>query len=228
MKVLVAEDDLALSDVLSFTLRRAGYETVVAHDGQTALSRWQDEAPDLILLDLNLPKLDGLSVCRRIHANDETPIIILSVRDEDDDIVSGLELGADDYVVKPFSPRQLVARIEAVLRRVNHHAVAPGLIRAGGFTLDPARHELFCCDEPLGHLTKLECRMLEVLMQNCGQVVPRDSLIDFVWGAEGADSAMLKQVIYRLRRKFRDLRRCQGHIDTVAGVGYSFVTQASK
>ncbi len=225
MKVLIVEDDLALSDVVSFTLRRAGFETAVTHDGVTALERWQDEEPDLIILDLNLPKLDGFSVCRRIHAQDDTPIIILSVRDEDDDVVNGLELGADDYVVKPFSPRQLVARIEAVLRRANHQPVSSGPISAGDFTLDPSRLELLCRQQPIAHLTKLECRLLEVLMRNCGQVVPKDCLIDFVWGSAGADNAMLKQLIYRLRQKVEADTTRPGYIETVVGVGYSFVTQ---
>jgi DNA-binding response OmpR family regulator len=120
MKVLVIEDDLALADVLAFTLRRAGFETVMAQDGLEGLDRWRTEAPDLIILDLNLPKMDGMGVCRHIRADDRTPIVIMSVRSDDDDVVEGLKYGADDYVVKPFSPRQLVARIEAVLRHTNY------------------------------------------------------------------------------------------------------------
>ena len=117
MKALIVDDDLVLADVLSFTLRRAGFQVFAVHDGQAALEAWRNEAPDLIILDLNLPKLDGLEVCRRIREQDDVPIIILSVRGDDDDVVRGLELGADDYVPKPFSPRQLVARAQAVLRR---------------------------------------------------------------------------------------------------------------
>ncbi len=117
MKALIVDDDLVLADVLSFTLRRAGFQVIAVHDGQAALDAWRNEAPDLIILDLNLPKLDGLEVCRRIREQDNVPIIILSVRGDDDDVVRGLELGADDYVPKPFSPRQLVARAQAVLRR---------------------------------------------------------------------------------------------------------------
>ena len=103
MKALVVDDDLALADVVSFTLRKAGYEVIVAYDGLVALDRWRTDLPDLIILDLNLPKLDGMSVCRQIRAQDDTPIIILSVRGEEDDIVTGLKVGADDYIVKPFS-----------------------------------------------------------------------------------------------------------------------------
>ncbi len=125
MKALVVDDDLALADVVAFTLRRAGFEVITAHDGLTAIDRWQAESPDLILLDLNLPRLDGLNVCQRVRAQDNTPIIILSVRGEEDDIVRGLQLGADDYIVKPFSPRQMVARVEAVLRRSGNVPVTP-------------------------------------------------------------------------------------------------------
>jgi DNA-binding response OmpR family regulator len=117
MKLLVVEDDLALSDVVAFTLRRAGFDVLTAYDGLTALATWAQEAPDLVVLDLNLPRLDGLAVCRQIRSQGDTPIIILSVRGGDEAVVKGLELGADDYIVKPFSPTQLVARVRALLRR---------------------------------------------------------------------------------------------------------------
>ena len=129
MKVLLVEDDLALSDVVSFTLRRAGYEVTVAYDGLAALEAFEATAPDLLLLDLNLPRLDGLGVCRRVRAVSEAPIIILSVRGEDEAVVRGLEMGADDYMVKPFSPTQLVARIRAVTRRAGVQAT-PGTLEA--------------------------------------------------------------------------------------------------
>src|SRR5215217_6424680 len=144
-KVLLVEDDLALSDVLVFTLRRAGFEVVPVYDGEAALTSWESQAPDLLVLDLNLPKLDGLSVCRRIRASSgpqaATPIIILSVRSADDAIVTGLEIGADDYVVKPFSPTQLVARVRAVLRRANVPAVA-GNLNVSGMTLERSRSQV--------------------------------------------------------------------------------------
>src|SRR5688500_14963996 len=117
MRVLVVEDDLALADVVSYTLRREGYEVIAAHDGAAGFERWSADQPDLIILDLNLPKMDGLSVCEKIRKESDVPIIILSVRGDDDDVVKGLALGADDYIAKPFSPRQLVARAQAVMRR---------------------------------------------------------------------------------------------------------------
>ena len=222
MKVLIVEDDLALSDVLSFTLRRAGFETTIAHDGVVALERWETDPPDLIILDLNLPKLDGLSVCRRIRAQNDTPIIILSVRSEDEDIVAGLDLGADDYVVKPFSPRQLVARIEAVLRRASNQPICSGPITIADLTLEPSRLELWCGQHFVTCLTRLECRLLEVLMCNKGQVVPADCLVDNVWGAEGGNRAMLKQLVYRLRRKIEVDASYPNYLVTVPGVGYAF------
>jgi len=220
MKALVVDDDLVLSDVLAFTLRREGYEVVMAHDGPAALDRWQSDSPDLILLDLNLPKLDGLSVCRRIRAVSDTPIIILSVRGEEDDVVTGLELGADDYITKPFSPRQLVARTQAVMRRAG---VPPtvGTLAAGDLVLDLARREVKRAGLPPAQLTRLEGRLLEVLMINKGQVLSTASLIDHVWGPGRGDRVMLKQLVHRLRSKIEagDLR--PAIVETVRGVGYA-------
>jgi DNA-binding response OmpR family regulator len=222
MKVLIVDDDLALADVVSFTMRRAGFEVIAAHDGQEALDRWNAEQPDLIILDLNLPKLDGLKVCQRIRSQSKTPIIILSVRGEEDDVVVGLELGADDYIVKPFSPRQLVARSEAVLRRSTTTPLSHGPINAGDLTLDPARSEVHRDDQFLSKLTRLECRLLETLMINQGQVLPTDSLIDSVWGPSGGDRAMLKQLVYRLRKKIEQNPSDPIYLKTIAGIGYSF------
>ena len=228
MKALIVDDDLDLADVVSFTMRRAGFEVILAHDGQLALQRWQEEEPDLIILDLNLPKLDGLTVCQRIRAEADTPIIILSVRGGEDDVVRGLELGADDYIVKPFSPRQLVARAEALLRRAGTAHISPAPMAAGGLTLDPSRREVFCAGQPLAQLTPLECRLLEVLMWNSGQVVPADTLIDHIWGPAGGSRVMLKQLVSRLRHKIeRDPSR-PTLIETVPGMGYELVPPASE
>lgn len=221
MKVLIVDDDLALSDVLSFTMRRAGYEVCLAHDGLTALDRWKNTSPDLILLDLNLPRLDGLSVCRQIRALDETPIIMLTVRGDDDDVVTGLESGADDYVVKPFSPRQVVARVEAVLRRAGRGAISPVPVEAGELTLDLTRHQLIKGDKVLAQLTRLECRLLEALMFNHGQVLLADQLIDYVWGATAGDRSLLKQLIYRLRQKIEPDPSNPTMLTTVTGIGYT-------
>jgi len=222
MKVLIVDDDLALADVVSFTMRRAGFEVIAAHDGQEALERWEAENPDLIILDLNLPKLDGLKVCQRIRSQANTPIIILSVRGEEDDVVSGLEIGADDYIVKPFSPRQLVARAEAVLRRSSTTTISHSPITVGDLMLDPSRGEVQYNNQSLAKLTRLECRLLEILMINQGQVLPTDSLIDSVWGPSGGDRIMLKQLVYRLRKKIEKNPSDPLYLKTISGVGYSF------
>jgi DNA-binding response OmpR family regulator len=203
-------------------MRRAGFEVITAHDGQDALERWDAENPDLIILDLNLPKLDGLKVCQRIRSQSNTPIIILSVRGEEDDVVSGLEFGADDYIVKPFSPRQLVARAEAVLRRSSATTISHGPISVGDLMLDPSRGEVQQNNLFLAKLTRLECRLLEILMINQGQVLPTDSLIDSVWGPSGGDRIMLKQLVYRLRKKIEKNPSDPLYLKTISGVGYSF------
>ena len=222
MKILIVEDDLALADVLSFTLRRAGFSVVMAYDGQAALHTWQETAPNLVLLDLNLPKLDGLSVCRRLRAASDVPIIMLTVRDSDEDVVRGLELGADDYMVKPFSPSQLVARVRAVLRRTD---TTPALaeLTTGHLRLDRARNEVQCAEGPPIHLAPLETRLLEALMLNAGQVLTTAVLLNAVWAAEGGDRSMLKQLVYRLRNKIEPDPAQPTYIETVPGVGYALM-----
>lgn len=229
MKILVVEDDLSLSDVLAFSLRRAGYEVVTAFDGLAALQLWESENPDLLVLDLNLPKLDGLAVCRQIRSQAQTPIIILSVRSSDEAVVKGLEYGADDYVVKPFSPTQLVARIKAVARRAGVTETA-NVLQVAGLTFDRSRNEVQRRnDEPI-RLTPLEARLLERLMLHVGQVLTSDALITAVWGNEGGDKTMLKQLVYRLRAKLvpDESAASEGSsaaaaslIETIPGVGYS-------
>jgi DNA-binding response OmpR family regulator len=222
MKILVVEDDLSLSDVLAFTLRRAGFEVTAAFDGLSALELWQAEQPDLIVLDLNLPKLDGLAVCRQIRQQAQTPIIILSVRGGDEEVVQGLELGADDYIVKPFSPTQLVARIRAVSRRTGIVA-RTAILTLPGLAFDRSRNEVQRAGEKPRRLTPLEARLLETLFLHLGQVVTSEALITAVWGLEGGDRTMLKQLVYRLRTKIDPPAAGQSRIETVPGVGYSLV-----
>ncbi len=173
MKALVVDDDRVLADVLAFTLRREGFEVVQAYDGEAALECWAEEQPDLVVLDVNMPRLDGFAVCQRIREQADTPIILLTVRGEEDDIVHGLKLGADDYVTKPFSPRQLVARAHAVLRRAGR-SVAPAIRQVGELTLDPSRRELSTGGVPVP-LTPLESRLLDYLMLNAGHVLTAES-----------------------------------------------------
>lgn len=200
MKVLVVDDDRVLLDLISFTLRREQFEVIQALNGARALELWEKEQPDLVVLDANLPQVDGFTVCRRIRQAGDTPVIMLTVRGEEDDIVRGLSLGADDYMLKPFSPRQLVARIQAVLRRSGKAAV-PAVQQVSHLSLDPGRREARWGDQPPIALTPLESRLLSYLMLNAGQVLTNEALIAHLWGAEGADRDMLRQVVRRLRAK---------------------------
>jgi len=222
MKALIVDDDLVLADVIAFTLKREGFEVILAHDGLTALERCEKESPDIIVLDVNIPRLDGFQVCRRIREHANTPIILLTVRGEEDDILQGFDIGADDYIVKPFSPRQLVARTKAVLRRAGQ--TPPSLIRkVGDLTLDPGRRELTIKNgEPIA-LTQLENRLLDYLMMNLGQVLTMESIIDYVWGPQGADRDMLRQLIYRLRVKIEPNPSDPYFIKTVPGLGYGLL-----
>jgi DNA-binding response OmpR family regulator len=217
MKALVVEDDMVLADVLAFTLRREGYEVLLAQDGEAALERFEAEKPAIILLDLNLPKLDGAAVCRKIRQNHDTPIIMLSVRDSDADVIRGLELGADDYLTKPFSPAQLLARMQAVLRRAGQNS--PKKLSLGIVTLNPERHQLEPDGKEAIQLTPLEFSLVELLMVNREQVLPTQTIIDRVW-PDGGDKAMLKQLIYRLRHK---IEGTDIYIDAVLGVGYALM-----
>lgn len=219
MKVLVVDDDRVLADVVAFTLRREGFQVVQAHDGQMALERWLEEQPELMVLDVNLPKLDGFAVCRRIREQSDIPIILLTVRDEEDDIVKGLGLGADDYVTKPFSPRQLVARVQAVLRRTGKLA-APAIRQVGALLLDPSRREARLGQGTAIALTPLESRLLDYLMLNAGHILTAEAIIEHVWGAEGGDRDMLRQLVRRLRSKIEPDPTQPTYIETVPGLGY--------
>lgn len=219
MKALIVDDDRVLADVIAFTLRREGFQVIQAYDGETALRRWAEDEPDIIVLDVNLPKLDGFAVCRRIREQSDTPIILLTVRGEEDDIVHGLNLGADDYVTKPFSPRQLVARLQAILRRAGQVPTSP-LQQAGDLTFDPSRRELTVGQGEPVSLTPLESRLIEFLLINANQVMTTDALIDHVWGPSGGDRDMLRQLVRRLRSKIEPDPANPSYIETVPGLGY--------
>ncbi len=217
-KILVVDDDLALADVLAFTLRRAGFDVMLAHDGWKALEQCAIEQPDLIVLDWTLPHLDGLEVCSRVRADSNVPIIMLTVRNTDEDVVAALEAGADEYVTKPFSPRQLVARVRSVLRRVVGEP--QGMLRAGPLALDVERHEVRWAEHPPIHLTRLEMRLLQALIQNADRVLTTESLITRIWGPEGATHDMLKQLVYRLRNKIEPDPGAPTLIETIPNTGY--------
>jgi DNA-binding response OmpR family regulator len=216
---LIVDDDRVLADVVAFALRREGFQVIQAYDGLAALQRWAEEKPDLIILDVNLPKMDGFTVCQRIRKQADTPIIMLTVRSEDNDIVHGLDLGADDYIAKPFSPRQLVARAHAVLRRTGQSTSASPR-QVGDLVLASSRREVrIGAGEPLP-LTPLEGQLLHCLMVNSGQILTIDAIIDYVWGPQGGDRDMLRQLVRRLRSKIEFDPAHPKYIKTVPGLGY--------
>jgi len=226
MKALIVDDDRVLADVVAFALRREGFQIIQAYDGAAALERWAEEAPDFVILDINLPKIDGFTVCQRIRKEADTPIIMLTVRSEDGDVVHGLEIGADDYISKPFSPRQLVARTQAVLRRAGHTAV-PSPSQVGALHLAANRRELRIGQGEIISLTPLEGRLLDYLMVNAGHVMTFEAIIDHVWGPQGGDRDMLRQLIRRLRKKIEPDPATPVFIRTIPSLGYELVEDAS-
>jgi DNA-binding response OmpR family regulator len=227
MKVLIVEDDLVLGDVLVFTLQRAGFEVVKLADGLQAAERWVRVAPDILLLDVNLPGMDGFALCAHIRKQSDVPIILLTVKDSDRDVIDGLEIGADDYMTKPFSPVQLIARIQAILRRVQaNQQVTQEELETNTYSLRllPSFHQAQLKNGETIVLTRLEYKLLEVLHRNAGQVLTSELLIDRIWGqVHLADRTALKQLVYRLRRKIELSEDTPPRIETIPGVGYSLV-----
>ncbi|HVF24776.1 MAG TPA: response regulator transcription factor [Anaerolineales bacterium] len=227
MKVLVVDDDRVLADLVVFTLRRAGNEAVIANDAFSAIRRWTEDKPELIILDINLPASpgleDGFAICKRIRAGSDTPIILLTVRAEEADIVRGLEAGADDYVLKPFSPRQLMARVQVVMRRF-HVTGTPhsAKLSVDGLDFNPKLREVFLAGGSSKSLTPLESQLLESLMINSGQVLTADDLISDIWGASGGSSEMLRQLVRRLRSKIEADPTNPYYIQNLPGLGYAF------
>ncbi len=228
MKILVVDDDRVVADLVVFTVRRAGYEAILANDAASALRRWTEDQPDLILLDINLPGTaqlkDGFAICQHIRSQSDVPIILLTVRGEEDDIVHGLEAGADDYVLKPFSPRQLVARIQAVMRRGRPVETSSPSARLSmdGLDFNPKLREVSYSDGTTRSLTSLENRLLEYLMLNAGHILTTDDLISDVWGASGGNSEMLRQLVRRLRAKIESDPTKPYYIQNLPGLGYAF------
>lgn len=222
MKVLLVDDDVDLLDLTTYALRREGYTVLAAIDGVQALHRWEAETPDLVLLDINLPKLNGLEVCRRIRRESETPIIMLTARDEEEDVLRGLQAGADDYVIKPFSARQLCARMKTVLRRcqTDPYRQPVSELRFGDIVLDLQSHEATKAGQVV-ELTPLEFRILYLLGMNIGRVIPYSRLVEYAWGYDGGDSSLLKTHICHIRKKLDMPCTKREGIRAVPGVGYS-------
>jgi two-component system, OmpR family, response regulator RegX3 len=223
--VLLVEDEPALADTVSYSLRREGMEVVMARDGDQAMERFRAERPALVLLDLMLPRLSGLDVCRLIRTESTVPIVMLTAKDSEADKVAGLELGADDYVTKPFSMRELVSRVRANLRRADMAAppVAAQPLSGGPVTLDPERHEARVNGEPVS-LTPKEFELLETLLVAKGRLLTRDFLIHEVWGSDYVgDTKTLDVHVKRLRQKLEADPHEPRHLLTIRGLGYKFV-----
>ncbi len=223
-RVLLVEDEENLGEALAYQLSREGFDVDRATDGRVALDRFKTQGADLVLLDLMLPGLAGEDVCKEIRRNSDVPIIMLTARDDDVDKIIGLELGADDYVTKPFNTRELMARIKAVLRRAAREPSAPGRVLEGaGIRLDPERFEATVRGEAV-HLPRKEFELLELLMENAGRVLTRETLIDEVWGPDYfGDTRTLDVHIKRLRAKFEPKPHDPQHLVTIRGLGYKFV-----
>jgi len=220
--ILIVDDERKLVQGLVGYFRQAGFETLTAYDGRTALEIVQRERPDLILLDLMLPEIDGLEVCRRIRRTSDVPIIMLTARVEEADTLIGLELGADDYIAKPFSPREVVARARALLRRASGALVPTATLRGGAVMLDIERRSVQVAGRAV-ELTPTEFELLAALMRNAGRPITRTQLLDATQGdAYAGYERTIDAHIKNLRRKIEIDPANPEHILTVFGVGYKF------
>jgi DNA-binding response OmpR family regulator len=227
MKALIVDDDRTLADLLAFTFRREGFDPYLAYDAPSAIALFEKEAPDILILDVNMPGEPGLrngfDICRKIRQSSDVPIILLTVRDDEEDIIQGLAFGADDYVLKPFSPRQLVARVQTVLRRAaagRAQVVAPFVYQDIQF--DPQLRTFTREERSAITLTRLEARLLAYLMINTGHVLPAENIIDHVWGEGAGNTEMLRQLVRRLRVKIETSADEPQLILNLPGVGYGF------
>jgi len=224
-RILVVDDEPHIVELVRYNLEREGFQVTVAYDGREALRRARAEQPDLIVLDLMLPYVDGLEVCRTLRRESTVPILVLTAKDGELDRVLGLETGADDYVTKPFSPRELVARVRAILRRARPEGqagVPQARLAAGDLVLDPNTREVFLAGRPV-ELTTKEFDLLRLLMAHPNRVFSRDALLEHVWGYDYFGSTRTVDMhISRLRDKIEDDPASPTFIVTVRGVGYKF------
>src|SRR5688572_4391538 len=224
MKILLVEDDVNLLDVTAYALRREGFNVIAATDGAAALRRWEADRPNLVVLDVGLPQVSGLDVCRRIRQSAATPVILLTGLSDEESVLRGFRVGADDYVTKPFSPSQLAMRIRAVWRRgARTGDLEPvGEVRVGDLALDVEAHEVRRAgsqEKPV-RLTPIEFRLLYLLANNAGRVVSAARLVEYAWGYDASDASLLKTHICHIRKKLRVSRGEPGDIGAVPGVGY--------
>jgi len=219
-RVLVVEDEESYSDALAYMLRKEGFEVAITATGPDALAEFDRAGADVVLLDLMLPGLPGTEVCRQIRQTSNVPIIMVSAKDDEVDKVVGLELGADDYVTKPYSPRELVARIRAVLRRGTEPDLAPMTLEAGPVRMDTERHVVTIEGEDV-RLPLKEFELLEMFLRNPGRVLTRGQLIDRVWGSDYVgDTKTLDVHVKRLRAKIEPSPAEPKYLTTVRGLGY--------
>jgi two-component system response regulator RegX3 len=224
-RVLIVEDEESLADSIRYNLEREGFAVSVAADGRRALERFRADGPALVILDLMLPEVSGLDVCREIRAESDVPIIMVTAKDAEADKVTGLELGADDYVTKPFSIRELVSRVRANLRRTRMHPnrKADDVLAGGPVTMDVSRHEVRVNGGPID-LPPKEFELLELFLRRRGRLLTREFLIEEVWGADYfGDTKTLDVHVKRVRRKIEPDPHRPVHLLTVRGLGYKFV-----
>jgi two-component system response regulator RegX3 len=227
--VLVVEDEVSFVEALTIGLRREGFEVVVATDGAQALEIFDATDPDIVLLDVMLPKISGVDVCRQLRKRTQVPIIMVTAKGAEIDTVVGLEVGADDYVTKPYRLRELVARMRAVLRRTESNgagagvvALMPGIVQVGDVVLDPEEHRVSVDGEELT-LPLKEFELLHILLANAGRVLPRETLIDRVWGTDYVgDTKTLDVHVKRLRSKVESDPAMPTRIVTIRGLGYKY------
>ncbi len=222
MTILLVEDDHDLADIIAYTLKRANYDVIASYDGLAAMKLIRAKQPNLILLDVNLPRIDGWGVLQQIRTTSTTPVIMLTANSDDSDIVRGLRLGADDYVTKPFSPTQLVARVEAVLRRshLDSAGARARVLELGDISLDIGLQRVTVAGRTLS-LTKIEFRLLHELAMRPGEVVSHQELARRVWGYQAIESGSItKSHIRNLRRKIETDPANPSYLQTVAGLGY--------
>jgi two-component system response regulator RegX3 len=223
-KILIIEDERPMAEAIEFNLSKEGFEVDIALDGEAGYRKCEDEEYDLIILDLMLPGMDGMEVCRRVRKEKTTPVIILTAKDADVDKILGLEMGADDYVTKPFNMRELVARVRAVLRRtsIEQAEEAQERVEIGEIVIDGERHEVIV-DGEVVDMPLMEYRLLELFMRNPGKALARDYLIGRAWGGDFYGQTKTLDVhIRRLREKIEKDPANPEHIITVRGVGYRF------
>ena len=223
LTVLIVEDDPNTANLVATYLQREGFRTLVEHDGARGLQTAREKRPGLVILDLMLPRIDGLEICRRLRSQSDVPILMLTAREEEIDRVLGFSLGADDYVVKPFSPRELVERVKAILRRVHPVPVsASPILRQGDLTLDPQKHKVFLKGEMI-NLTSSEYKLLQTLMKSPGRVFSRSELLSHFYEHEEAVVERVIDVhINKLRQKLETDPGRPLYIETVRGFGYRF------